>query len=153
MRILPLLLLFGVFAASSCGGSSDPGPDSASSAIETSANLRAACIAYGDTVELSGVLRRETHPGRPNFESVDRGDEAETGFYLHLIRRTCTRPVDPDDASEVATDSVSRVQLILDSADYARLQPLLDQSLTVRGTLFSAFTGHHHAPLLLRPIW
>jgi hypothetical protein len=30
------------------------------------------------------------------------------------------------------------------------LRPRLGQRVVLRGTLFAAFTGHHHAPLLLQ---
>jgi hypothetical protein len=92
------------------------------------------------------------YPGRPNFESIAGGDEAESGFYLNLAQPICARSAYPDqeDASLVPRDSVVRVQLVLDSAGYARLQSHLQQSVEVRGTLFSSFTGHHHAPVLLQ---
>ena len=38
------------------------------------------CLLYEpQIVSLAGTLRRKTFPGRPNYESVARGDEAETG--------------------------------------------------------------------------
>lgn len=109
------------------------------------------CISYRDTVALRGTLRREVHPGRPNYESIADGDEAETGFYLHLSEMACTRPTGAEPApDEEPLDGVDRVQLVLDAAGYARLRPQLDHEVVVRGTLFSAISGHHHAPLLLQ---
>jgi hypothetical protein len=113
--------------------------------------VRTECLGYDSTVVLSGVLRRETHPGPPTFESIADGDRPQTGFYLHLSAPTCTnadRSV-PDGARE---DSVTRVQLILDSAGYATFRPLIDRRVRLSGVLFSSFTGHHHAPLLLRDV-
>jgi hypothetical protein len=66
-------------------------------------------------VELGGVLRREIHPGRPNYESVAAGDEAETGYYVPLTQAICIRSVKiPADPDEEPLDSVNRVQLVLD---------------------------------------
>ena len=115
----------------------------------------AACLDYRDTVELVGTLRRETHPGPPNYESIADGDEEETGFYLHLRTPICARSASPEleDASAAAQDSVARVQLVLDSAGYARLRPELGGAVSLRGTIFSSHTGHHHAPLLLDVQW
>ena len=106
------------------------------------------CLAYGpDTVTLSGTLERRTYPGRPNYESVARGDEAETGFYLALPRSVCvSRSLDEINQPTVG---VSRVQLVLNRPAYARLRPYLMKRVTVRGTLFHSHTGHHHAELLL----
>lgn len=111
--------------------------------VASAQGMPAACLRLGpDTVQITGVLRRETYPGAPNFESVARGDTPETGFYLHLERPAC-----------LATDLTARigfVQLVLDSAGNARLRPLLGARVSLRGVAFTPFTGHHHAPLLLQ---
>lgn len=110
--------------------------------------VRASCLGYDTTVVLSGVVRRETHPGPPDFESVATGDDAQTGFYLHLATPICTnqdRSI-PDGASR---DAVGRVQLVLDSAGFVLFRRSVDRHVTVSGVLFSSITGHHHAPLVL----
>src|SRR5215211_1556467 len=64
------------------------------------------CLTYRDTVELRGVLRREVHPGQPNYESISARDEEEAGFYLHLNETVCTRPVGtPREQGEEPVDS------------------------------------------------
>ncbi len=106
----------------------------------------AGCLRYEpDTVSLAGLLRQHTFPGPPNYESIKQGDQPETGYYLHPARPICTI------ASEVngAARGVRLVQVVIDSAGYARLRPFLGQQVTLRGTLSRAMTGHHHAPLLL----
>jgi hypothetical protein len=112
---------------------------------------RAECLGYDSTVVLSGLLRRETHPGPPNFESVADGDRPQTGFYLHLATPACTNE-DLSVTDGEREDSVVRVQLILDSAGYAHYRPLVGRRVRLSGVLFSSFTGHHHAPLLLRDV-
>src|SRR4030081_2495297 len=108
-----------------------------------------ACVRYEpDTVALSGHLERHTFYGAPGYGEDPRHDEKETGFYLALTTPTCsTGGRDPDLNDPRA--GVRRVQLVLDSAGYARLRPFLGKHVTVRGTLFASFNGHHHAPLLL----
>ena len=107
------------------------------------------CLTYEpDTVSITGTLQRLTFPGRPNYESLAQGDEPETGFYLVLAQPVCTR------GESASTDAypigaADTVQLLLDSAGYARLRSSLGLQLTVSGTLAARFTGHHHAPLLL----
>jgi len=111
-------------------------------------DARGDCLSYEpDTSSLSGALERRTYPGPPNYESVARGDEAETGFYLSLRRGICvTRNL--DEMNE-PTAGVRRVQLVLDQRGYERLRPHLGKHVTVRGTLRHSHTGHHHAELLL----
>lgn len=110
------------------------------------------CLPYEpEIVSLAGTLRRQTFPGRPNYESVKKGDEAETGFYLHLDRPVCTTGAGDDPSwGHYRVDGVTLVQLVLDAAGYDRLRPRLGHRVTLRGTLFAAFTAHHHAPLLLK---
>ncbi|MBL8998776.1 MAG: DUF4431 domain-containing protein [Gemmatimonadetes bacterium] len=115
----------------------------------SSSAANSSCLAYGAPVALSGTLHRETHPGPPNYESVSAGDVAETGFYLHLAAPICTRESAEHAPDEAATENVLRVQLVLDSAGFERMRPQLSSSIRVRGALFSAYTGHHHAPLLM----
>jgi hypothetical protein len=145
------LLLAGVACAH------EPDTGAVDSGLRTSSDApspkrdRVGCFSYRDTVAIRGVLRREIHPGRPNYESVASGDEAETGFYLHLPVPACTRD-GTDDWMEARLDTVNRVQLVLDSVGYAALRPYLEDTVAVRGTIFSSHTGHHHAPLLLTPV-
>lgn len=123
---------------------------SAKSAPNSTENLAdPSCLPYGDTVQVRGTVLRETHPGRPNFESVAAGDRAEVGFYLHLEEPVCTRARAVDVPDEMSTDSVTRVQLVLGPDGYSELRAKLGTRVVMRGILFSAFTGHHHAPLLL----
>ncbi|HEU4885882.1 MAG TPA: DUF4431 domain-containing protein [Longimicrobium sp.] len=95
---------------------------------------------------ITGKLERRTYPGPPNYgESPD--DEPETGFYVVPDAPLCTH-MDPDTMYGPLTD-VRLVQMVLDSAGYARSRPLLGTHVRASGTLFAAHTGHHHAPLLM----
>lgn len=106
------------------------------------------CLSYGPQVVVSGQLARKTFPGRPNYESVAKGDEPETGFYLTLDNPVCTIG-DSDNATTAPLKNVRQVQLLLDESTYTMLRPLISKHLKLRGQLISGHTGHHHAPLLL----
>jgi hypothetical protein len=112
---------------------------------------RSPCLRYQpDTVTVTGTLARMTFPGRPNYESIKDGDEPETGFYLRPATAICTIG-SPD---SMMTDNgtltgIQLVQLVLDSAGYARLRPQLGRVVTLRGTLSVGMTAHYHAPLAL----
>ena len=69
----------------------------------------------------------------------------EPGLYLSLTDAICTK----DDSIAGPKAKVTLVQLVLDSAGSAYLKNRLGQRVTLRGTLFGAHTGHHHADLLL----
>lgn len=143
--------------AGACEKTSEPevgvqAPPAATTAVvqqQEEIDTRVGCLNYAETVSLNGKLVRETHPGRPNYESIKDGDEEETGFYLHLDTPICTYERSEDEPDERAMDNVVRVQLILDSAGYAFWRPRLGQKVNVLGSLTAAHTGHHHAPLLL----
>jgi hypothetical protein len=100
-------------------------------------------------VMLTGRLERRTYPGRPNYESIERGDEPETGFYLNLSRQICTVGDRSSRDGYPQLQRVTLVQLVLNEAGYKKLRPLLGRTVRLQGTLFASHTGHHHAPLLL----
>jgi hypothetical protein len=109
------------------------------------------CLRYGpDTARITGKLTRRTFYGAPGFGEDPEHDEKEQGFYLDLPAPVCT--VGRDDVADRALTGVRLVQLVLDEAGYARLRPFLGRRVTLRGTLFGAITGHHHAPLLLNVV-
>lgn len=109
----------------------------------------AQCLKYGvDTAVVAGKLHRATFPGRPNYESVADGDEPETGYSLSLDPAICT--VSGAGSSETDFASIREIQLVLNAQQYAELKPRLGTVVRLRGKLFSAFTGHHHADVLLQ---
>jgi hypothetical protein len=99
-----------------------------------------------DVVTLTGTLREMTFPGLPNFEDVSKGDQPETGYYLEPAKPICTVAGAED---QPARQDVRLVQLVLSDAGSSELKARLGQQITLTGTLFTSFTGHHHAPLLL----
>ncbi len=103
------------------------------------------------TAHLEGKLERQTHPGPPNFESIENGDEARTGFYLVLAEPACVKGNDYE-TDMGAEQDVRLVQLVLDEAGYRKLEPHLGQQVTLAGHLFSAETAFHYAPLLMQDV-
>ena len=111
--------------------------------------VRATCLRYEpDTVQLTGRLERHMYYGAPNFGEDPAHDEKEVGFYLGLAAPVCAAGGRDPELNDPRR-GVRRVQLVLDSAGYARLRPYLGKRLTLRGTLFASQTGHHHTPILL----
>ena len=97
---------------------------------------------------VTGRLERRTFYGPPGYGEDPKRDVRETGFYLVPASPICVAG-SPAPEINAPRAGVRLVQLVLDSAGYARLRPQLGRSVTVRGALFAAHTGHHHAPVVL----
>src|SRR5574343_688180 len=111
---------------------------------------RVTCLPYEPAVTaVSGQLVRKTFAGPPNYESIKDGDRPETGFYLTLSKPVCAVETGGRDNND-ALQGVTLIQLILNQQGYQQLRPMLGKTIELKGTLSSAFTGHHHAPLLLQ---
>lgn len=104
------------------------------------------CLRYESAVRLRGTIRRETFPGRPNYESVERGDEPETIWLLQLARPLCATADGEDSESE---RDVHEVQLVLTPRQYQRWRTLVGARVVAAGKLFHSSTGHHHTRVLL----
>ncbi|MBV1776433.1 DUF4431 domain-containing protein [Burkholderiaceae bacterium DAT-1] len=113
--------------------------------LSTLASASPACIPYGKA-SIHGTLNRHTFYGAPGFGEDPAHDAKEAGFYLDLPTPICT--IAGENENE-AKQGVRRVQLVLNQKGYDTLRPKLGKSLTLRGELFGALTGYHHAPLLL----
>lgn len=116
-------------------------------ASTVSAQTPASCARYQrDTVALAGRLTWRVFPGRPNYESVERGDEPDTVIVLRLDRPICTR------ASEIwdAHADVQEVQLVLSRPDYRAALRLRDARFVLRGSLRGADWGWHHLDVLFQ---
>jgi hypothetical protein len=107
------------------------------------------CLSYEPAVvELAGRVERQIFPGRPNYESIENGDEPDTYWILHLSAPVCTRQ---DDVRYYGAErDVTRMQLVLTREQYETYRPLLEQRVVARGTLMYWITGHHHTPVLLQ---
>ncbi len=104
-----------------------------------------------EVVTLLGKLSLETFPGRPNYEDVRQGDETETCWILNLEGPISVSAKTPqDDFNEVET-GVHWLQLVM---DYKTIVPKktgfkVNKNVKVTGTLYHAFSGHHHTRVLL----
>lgn len=118
----------------------------------------ASCLSYGSAiVTLSGTLERMTHPGPPNYEDITKGDAEETGYYLLLSEPVCTvgdssRTGEGESFDSYPQEGVTLVQLVIDKSGYEEFRPFLGQKISIQGAIFAAFSGHHHAPLLIQKV-
>lgn len=128
------------------GGCSAPEPpqgvsvDSAAASVSTVAGSVAAppedptCLPYEpDSVTLTGIVRRRTFYGPPNFGETPEEDARETGLYLDLDAPICMieKP-----GLGGAKSGVRTVQIVLmDSVRRAEGRTVVDRPASVHGTL------------------
>jgi hypothetical protein len=103
------------------------------------------------TAVVTGTIERQTFPGRPGYDSIKDGDEIETGLYLRL-----SSPIDviaaknATDHNSSSENGVEILQLAWNSGfkdmDFSNR---VGKKITIQGSLFHAFTAHHHARVLI----
>jgi len=114
------------------------------------AKSRSGCLAYEpDVVKLEGKLITGTFPGPPNYESIRKGDKAETYWLLDLSTPICVDQDQKDPDLNAAQKDVRRVQLVIKPEFYKTNAALVGKQVLATGTLFAGITGHHHTPVLL----
>lgn len=101
-----------------------------------------------DKVSLEGTLELQTFPGRPNYESIQNGDEAETQWYLRLNEPIEVEPNPKNQAeSSELEKNVKIVQVVIDDKDWSKRGE--GKRIRASGSLFHRWSGHHHARVLL----
>jgi S1-C subfamily serine protease len=100
---------------------------------------------------LTGQIYTDYHYGRPNYGETPETDELEHAIFLALdepFSIPASTPCGEGDYDAIGVDNVTRVQLA-GHIDIPRLRNIRGHGVEVRGELFHAHTGHHHAEVLL----
>ena len=106
------------------------------------------CLKYEPAmVTLIGVLQSKVYPGPPNYLSIADGDEPETGYYLQLKPPICT--VAKQESWMLGHERILEVQLAVSKLQLNQIVTNVGHVITVKGTLFESFDGHHHTPVLM----
>lgn len=106
----------------------------------------ATCLRLDDpTVTLRGTVIVKTFFGPPNYGENPETDSRETQALLKLDQPACVA-MGQDDGT-VQQERQSLVTLVPGSK--IKLSPYRGKQVTVRGSLFQAFTGHHHTDVLI----
>ena len=102
------------------------------------------------TVKLVGVIKNQTFPGPPNYESVAKGDEPEDYWIL-----TLDKPIDVAEDPDYPVPDENRPQLnqrelqIDLGGDYTTYAKLLGKKVEVTDSLSQGFTVHHKTPVMI----
>lgn len=106
------------------------------------------CVTDGQPITLTGMLRRDTYPGPPNFTSVLEGDELRIYWVLVTPKPMCSF------ARSLATDKLEKIEpqnlfhLVITEYTSAYKQ-LVNQKVKMTANPFTQHTAYHQTPLLL----
>lgn len=116
--------------------------------LATPVQLAAAAVYHyePEQVELSGTLIEKSFYGPPGYGEDPEHDSKEPAYVILLPEPATVVPA-AGDATNERHDEVSEVQVV--NGKQLPLRPLLNKKVTLRGTLFSAITGHHHTDVLI----
>ena len=99
------------------------------------------CLAYEPAqTTLDGQLTRRA--------VVNASEQKETIWVVRLRAPQCVA-ADAGNEFNPAIERVSEVQLVLTGEQMRRFRPMINQKITVAGTLFAAHTQHHFTEVLL----
>jgi hypothetical protein len=122
-----------------------------SDAAATRTPFDAKCLSYAPAlVTLAGTITSKTFPGRPNYQSIEKGDQPETFWILNVGEPICTNDGAHPSLNPAEKD-VSNLQLLFRNTQlYQTYLPLLNTKVKVTGSLFSATTIHHKTEVMLQ---
>ena len=98
-------------------------------------------------VELRGKLTTKWFYGPPNFGENPKTDAKEEFFILILSKAINVRGNTDieSDFNRISVEHVREMELVLSVPH----KNLIGKNVIVKGTLFHAFTGHHHTDVLM----
>jgi len=106
----------------------------------------ASCLHYGGSpVTLNGKVKLQTFFGPPNYGENPDTDSRETQAILLLEKPICVE-ANPKDYEE-AEQNQREVTLV--PLGKENLKDYEGKQIMVQGTLYHAFNGHHHTPVLI----
>lgn len=108
--------------------------------------VAASCLHYsGDVVTLTGKVKLRTFFGPPNYGETPDTDSRETQAILLLGKPICVEANSKD--NENAEQDQREVTLV--PLGKENLKDYEGMQIMVQGTLYHAFNGHHHTPVLI----
>lgn len=108
--------------------------------------VTASCLHYSASpVTLSGKVKLQTFFGPPNYGESPETDSRETQAILLLEKPICVEanPKDYEDAEQ------NQHEVTLVPLGKENLKDYEGKQIMVQGTLYHAFNGHHHTPVLI----
>jgi len=119
-------------------------------ALAGSVGASAGCLEYGPVkVTLSGTISAREDFGPPGYGEDPKHDSRERHLYLNLDNPVCVsaRAGDDLDAAESGVDKMEMVYF----SPLPFQHVWLGKHVSVTGTLFHGFSGHHWTRVLITP--
>lgn len=116
--------------------------------IVCQASLGNECVQEGDEITLHGSISKETFPGRPNYESIEMGDEPETVSILKTNKKLCMSGTYTDSNEKYTLKELTKFHLVFSDTGHSQTTDA-SRGLIVVGHIRHAVTGHHHTPAIL----
>jgi hypothetical protein len=120
-----------------------------SAAIDTKQQHPASVVFYEPCItELTGTLYQKLYPGPPGYLNVEDGDAQEFPLFLILADPVDVLLAKPEEEPFNQPEiGVREIQIV-----FSKEEPpveLWKRGITVKGTLFSAHTGHHRRRVVM----
>ncbi len=113
-----------------------------------SATSIAECLIEGQELSFTGRISQEIFPGPPNYESIENGDSLETYWIFTISTPQCIKA--ESDIEGELYKAITRFQLAFkDNEIYTSQKSLVGNTVSVKGELFLAVSGHHHTEALI----
>jgi hypothetical protein len=109
----------------------------------------AGCVVENDEIAVIGKLSRETFAGPPNYQSVDRGDKAETHWILTVREPIVLCTLVSADGKPHTIGSLGRFQLVLNEEQGGLTRALIARHAWVRGRVSMGHSGPQHMAALI----
>lgn len=107
------------------------------------------CSIEAKNCVFTGSLETHTYPGAPNYKDIKKGDEAETHLYIKLDTPITVHFKDWDKNDVPVTEKISLLQMRGDFGENLFKISRKRNHVTIDGTLFESFSGHHHTHFLI----
>lgn len=103
-----------------------------------------------EIVVLEGLLEEKQFYGPPNYGENPETDRVEFALILALSAPVSVLGVDEgeENIDRRTAENVTQIQLVCE-VEQVDCRDVVAKNVQVRGTLFSAYTGHHRARILM----
>ncbi len=98
--------------------------------------------------ELRGTIYQKIYPGPPEYSNIEMGDRPEPSLILSLTEPVNVQLAEPEEEPFNQPEPGVR-EIHISFANEAPSEELWTQEIIVKGTLYSAHTGHHRRRVLM----
>ncbi len=98
--------------------------------------------------ELRGTIYRKTYPGPPEYSNIERGDRPEPALILFLSEPINVQLAEPEE-EPFNQPEIGVREIHISFVSENPPEEMWTQGVIVKGTLYSAHTGHHRRRVLM----